>query len=312
MTVPDVTALRDANGLYRGPIVDPHHHLWDLSLDRHPWLKRATESGGKSPLTRDHLPADYRTDAARQNVIATVHVEAGWDNADPSGEIIWLDGLEKPDGIAARYVAHAALAEPQIEALLEWYAAHERIVGVREILSWHPDPNKSFRSQRDLMEDPAWRRGLAKLPRHDLSFDLMISPWQMAEALRLAADFPDVAFILNHCGSPIDRDPDGMTRWRTGLYALAGAPNVSIKISDLVGYDPDWTLESLHEVVMICIDAFGTHRCAFASDHPVAALHASFDEVFEAFKVIVAGLNDEECARLFAKNAIRIYRLCTV
>ena len=26
------------NSRYQGPIIDAHHHLWDLSLGRHPWL----------------------------------------------------------------------------------------------------------------------------------------------------------------------------------------------------------------------------------------------------------------------------------
>ena len=26
-------------GLYQGPIIDPHIHLWDLGMDRHPWLR---------------------------------------------------------------------------------------------------------------------------------------------------------------------------------------------------------------------------------------------------------------------------------
>ena len=34
--------MRDANGLYTGPIIDPHHHLFDRSLDKHPWLRGAT------------------------------------------------------------------------------------------------------------------------------------------------------------------------------------------------------------------------------------------------------------------------------
>ena len=40
-----------------------------------------------------------------------------------------------------------------------------------------------------------------------MSFDLMISPWQATAARRLAEDFPDIQIVLNHCGSPMDRDP---------------------------------------------------------------------------------------------------------
>jgi predicted TIM-barrel fold metal-dependent hydrolase len=300
---------RDARGLYHGPIVDAHHHLWDLSLDRHPWLRKAAAKGEGNVLTRDHLPVDYWAAASRHNVVATVHIEAGWDDRDPLGEIAWLDALDKPNGIAAYYVAHANLDAPGVDALLERFGAHERIVGLRDILSWHPDPAKRFAARPDIMDDPTWRRGLRLLLRYDLSFDLLISPWQTERALRLASDFPNLSFILNHCGSPFDRDAEGMARWRDGLRALAGAPNVALKISDLVAYDPHWTLESLREIVLTCIDAFGVERCAFASDYPVAGLHASFDQIFDSFKTIVADFTDDDCARLFEGNARRLYGL---
>ena len=64
---------------YDGPVIDPHHHLWDLSLQRHPWLEKARASGEEmvvgnlGPILRDYGIDDYRADAARQNVIATVH-----------------------------------------------------------------------------------------------------------------------------------------------------------------------------------------------------------------------------------------------
>lgn len=303
------SSLRDAKGLYCGPIIDAHHHLWDLAPGRHPWLKRAAAAGQTGPLTQNQLPADYLAAAAGHNVVATVHIEAGWDADDPFGEVAWLDSLEKPDGMAARYVAHADLSAPDVEAVLARHAEHQRIVGIRDILSWHPDPARSFVTRRDRMKDDAWRRGLALLPRFGLSFDLLISPWQMADVAETLADFPDVAFILNHCGSPLDRDAEGMRRWQEGLAVLAGAANVTLKISDLVAYDPQWTPDSLREVVLTCIDAFGVERCAFASDHPVEAEHATFDETYNAFKTITAGFSDEECGMLFEGNARRWYRI---
>jgi predicted TIM-barrel fold metal-dependent hydrolase len=47
----------------------------------------------------------------------------------------------------------------------------------------------------------------------------------------------------------------------------------------------------------------------FASDFPVAKLHASYDQVFDAFKAIVADFSIGEQRRLFHDNAARLYRL---
>jgi predicted TIM-barrel fold metal-dependent hydrolase len=137
----------------------------------------------------------------------------------------------------------------------------------------------------------------------------MVFASQLSEAARLVADFPDQLFVLEHCGSPIDRDAEGMRRWREGLRLVARAPNAMIKISDPVAYDHEWTLESLREVVMACIDAFGPARAMFGSDFPVAGLYAGFDELYRSFKTIVCGFSATEQRAMFHDTAKRVYRL---
>ena len=296
---------------YDGPIIDPHHHLWDLSLKRHPWLApdQGHAVGNIDAIRRDYLVKDYLADSRPQNVVASVHVEASWTDDDCLGETRWLETLDRRCGVVARLVAHVPLASPDAAALLDAQTAFDRVVGIRDIVSWHEDPAKRFVARRDTMDDTAWRAGLSRLAAHGLSFDLMLYPGQMGDALRLVRDFPDQLFILNHCGSPIDRDPEGMDTWRTGLRQLGAAPNVAIKISDLVAYDHDWTLESLRPVVLHCIECFGVARCMFASDFPVAGLHASFDEIYESFKTIVAEFSGDEQFALFFETAQRLYRV---
>ena len=97
-------------GMYERPIIDAHCHLWDLGLDRHPWLRSRGGAiqalGDLTKIRRSYLVNDYRRDATNQNVVASVHVEAGWDRADdPLAEIRWLETLDKSSGVAARYIA---------------------------------------------------------------------------------------------------------------------------------------------------------------------------------------------------------------
>jgi predicted TIM-barrel fold metal-dependent hydrolase len=299
--------------LYDGPLIDPHHHLWDLSMQKHPWLEKARHSegvhGDLRPLLHDYFPDDLRADGARQNLVASVHVEASWDPADPVGETRWVDGLAERHGLPTVLVVAAPLHAPEAQPVLEAQRAFARVRGVRYILAWHDDPKKRFAARPDYMEDPAWLANFALLRRYDMSFDLMHYPQQMEAAAALAARFPDTQIIVNHGGGPTDRDAEGMARWRRGLKALAAQPNVAIKISDLVAYDNDWTLESLRPVVLACIEAFGTGRAMFGSDAPVMALWASYDEVFSTFKTIVADFSPDEQRALFHDNAARLYRI---
>ena len=120
---------------------------------------------------------------------------------------------------------------------------------------------------------------------------------------------PDLRMIVNHAGLPTDRDAAGMERWRKGLRLLAAQPQVSIKISGLGITDRAWTLESLHPVVLECIEIFGIERAMFASDFPVERVHGSFDAFFSAFDAITADFSVDERERLFAANAEAIYRI---
>ena len=175
--------------------------------------------------------------------------------------------------------------------------------------SWHPDPVWARLTTAHRMDEPVWRANFARLSSLNLAFDLLMSPWQAADAARLAADHPDTTIIVNHCGSPMDRDQEGMERWRTGLGKMAEAPNVLIKISDPVAYDAQWSRDSLRAVILTCIDIFGPERCLFASDYPVSGLHIDFATWLGIFRETIKPLSTSERAHILRGTATRAYRL---
>jgi predicted TIM-barrel fold metal-dependent hydrolase len=302
-------------GLYPGPIIDPHIHLWDLRMDRHPWLRPAGDAiqalGDLDAIRRNYLVDDYRRDAADQNVVASVHIEAAWDRADdPLAEIEWLETLDKSSGVAARYIGFADLTAPNVAAVLDRLSEVRRCVGIRQMLSWHPSLQpKSFAPRPGIADEPDFRRGVALLARHRQILELMLYPYQAEEVARLAREFPEQIIIVNHCGSPIDRDREGMARWKAGLRLLGSEPNVEIKISALTAYDTSPTPESLREVALHCIECFGVERSMFGSDFPVGRLWTSFDAIFDGFKAIVHDFSEAEQSALFHENARRAYRI---
>ena len=302
-------------GVYSGPTIDPHIHLWDLRMDRHPWLRHAGDAiqalGDLDAIRRNYLVDDYLRDAANQNVVASVHIEAAWDRSDdPLAEIEWLETLDKSSGVAIRYIGFADLTAPGVGEALDRLAEVRRCVGVRQMLSWHPtESTKCFAARPGIANETDFRRGVALLARHDQILELMLYPYQAEDVARLARDFPNQTFIVNHCGSPIDRDRDGMALWRGGVELLGSAPNVQIKISALSAYDPCPTPESLREVALHCIECFGVDRSMFGSDFPVGRLWTSFDTIFGGFKAVVRDFSEAEQSALFHDNARRVYRI---
>lgn len=298
---------------YRGPIVDPHMHLWDLEQRYYAWLQDTplpnNPAGDMSSIAhRSYGLDDYLADVAGWNVAQAVHVECGLPPKDQLSESDWLQGLADRRGVIGAIVAGAWLDDPGVEALLEAQAARPNVRGVRQIVSWHVDPAKTY-GDRDLLRDPAWRKGYALLAKHGLSFDLQLYPSQMATAADLAAVHPDIPVIVNHAGMPTDRDADGLAAWREGLALLAERPNVSCKISGLAMVDRAWTLESLRPFILRVIETFGPKRCMFASNFPVEKVHGDFDAFYRVYDAVTADFGEAERALLFGGTATRIYRL---
>ena len=297
--------------IYRGPIIDAHHHLWDLSTGRYPWLTDPAASpaalGNIDFLRRDYLPADYAADIAGQGIVASVAIEALWDPArSPVEETAWLDALPRPPGIAARYVVAAPLTAPDLPAILKAHAASPAPAAVRETIRWHPDPAKRW-TQRGIVNEPAWRAGLAHLAQYSWPLDLLMNAHQAEEVAALARDTPGQQFIVNHCCTPNDRDTEGMARWRTGLRAMGQQPNIAIKLSNYAAYSPDRSLAGDRDTLVSCIDAFGPARCMFGSDYPVARRTMTYAALCDRFREIVAEYTADEQRALFHDTAARLY-----
>ena len=292
------------------PIVDPHHHLWDLEKYYYVWLSGEpleTIVGDYSSITHTYLVEDYLKDTGSQNVIKSVHIQCEFDPSNPAGESEWLQAAAAEHGFPHGIVGSAHLEDGNVEQLLAAHARFPNVRGIRQMLNWHEDPVLSFTNRSDYMTDPDWRRGFGLLEKYDLSFDLQLYPAQMSDAVNLAGTFPDTQIILNHTGMPIDQDEEGMGLWRTGMRQLAYQSNVAVKISGLGLVDHSWTVAGIRPIVLETIETFGIDRCMFASNFPVDRLYSDYDTVFDAFSEISAGFSDAERSSLFISNAERIY-----
>ena len=292
------------------PFVDAHVHWWDLGRLRYPWLTPPHADDGPNgsveAIARTYLPADYRAEMARWNVVGAVHVDAGAHPDDALAETEWLSALA--EGLPSGIVAFAALDDPDLDEKLAAHARHSRVRGIRHIVNWHADPQRSY-SARDVTRDDAWQRGFARLAAHNLSFDLQCYPGQMPALAELVARHPDIPVIVNHAGMAVLSDADGMAEWRRGLIALAAHRHVSVKLSGFGFARRDWTPGFVRDTVRTVIDLFGTDRAMFASDLPTDRLFGAIDAQMEACHAAVVDFGEEDRLALFAHNANRIYRL---
>jgi predicted TIM-barrel fold metal-dependent hydrolase len=294
-------------------LVDAHHHLWDLRAGRYPWLQQAPDPhfflGDHAALRRDYLPDDYRRDAAGHRVLATVHCEAEWARDDPVAETAWLTRVHAAHGFPNAIVAWAPFDRPDSAELLARQAAFPLVRGIRCKPATARTPDALAPGAPGTMQDPRWLDGFARLAGHGLSWDLRVPPWHLAEAARVAADFPSTPIVLEHTGFPWDRSEAGLAAWRRGMEALAREPNVRLKVSELGLRDAPWDAAANRRVVREAIAIFGIGRCMFASNAPVSGLRIGWDAQVRAIAAMLDDLDAADRHRFFVANAVAFYRI---
>lgn len=295
------------------PIVDAHHHLWDLdSPVRYPWLQgqgHASVHGDYSRISRSYLPEEFKRDAALHRLVGSVHVEAECDRTQQLAETAWLHDVHARHGLPSVIVAHAWVDTPDAEAIIAQQAGFPLVRGIRTKPIIAPGPGDSVRGQPRSLRDPKWRAGLALLEKYNLSWDLRVPWYHLSEAAEVCREHPTIRIALNHTGYPLDRSAEQVAVWRRGMEALASCPNVWLKVSGFTVAGMPWTLRLHGAIIREAIGIFGVYRSMFASNHPVDGIKASWDWIYRQFKDVTTNYAPEDRRRLFAANAIDFYRI---
>jgi L-fucono-1,5-lactonase len=251
--------------------LDSHVHFWRYNPAEYAWIDQTMTA-----LQRDFMPDDVLgvMQSAGMDACVAVQVRQTVD------ETRWM--LELTDrspfiaGVVGWFDLRSADLDAQIESL-----AHPKLVGVRHIVQAEAD---------DFLFDEPFRRGVARLARHGLAYDILVYARQLSAAVSFAGSLTEVRLVLDHLGKPDIRN-GGFDSWRRDLDRLARLPNVWAKLSGLVT-EADWTgwtLEDLRRYINAAIDAFGPDRLMIGSDWPVCTVAAEYQQVIE----IVRGAIDE-------------------
>lgn len=307
MAVPIITLMKPP------PVLDAHHHLWDLSANYYPWLTdRVTTRvcGEYSAIRKNYLLEDFFKDAADVNLVKSIHVQAEHDHTDPVRETQWLQKVaDSPSsrGFPHGIIAYADLSCSDVEAILDAHSSYTNVRGIRQMLhECMVDPDNPRPS---MFENSTWRGNIHLLKKYRFSFDLQVYPQQMDQAYQLVKENQDLQFILCHTGQPTMRDEEGLQIWQTGMKTLAQLQNVCVKISGLGMFGRNWTADSIRPVVLYAIEVFGIERCMFGSNFPVDRMMSSYSRLWSTYNEITCAFSDNERDALFCSNAERVYRI---
>ncbi|HAT86386.1 MAG TPA: amidohydrolase [Rhizobiales bacterium] len=268
--------------------IDAHHHLWDLQAVHYPWLMETGKPrffGDPSSIQRNYLLDEFRADAERQGIGASVHIQVG--AADAMQEAKWVQSVadDNPDWPLVQ-VVFCDLSTEGVVRQLQAFSKMSSVRGVRQIIGRAPGED-SQSGTRQLLDNSSFLEGLKATADLGLGFDLQLLPDYMEATAEVLAQVPDLKVALCHAGSPYDRSEEGLKNWTKQMECLSALPNVYCKLSGLGMFDHDWTTQGIRPIVETCIGQFGANRCMFGSNFPVDSLSSSYDKIVKAYEELI-------------------------
>jgi L-fuconolactonase len=315
------------------PIIDPHHHFWDMAHRGRYLLPEllADIGGGHNIVSTVFLEcrAMYRKGGPREMAalgevefvtgIAAMSASGGYGPCRVAEGIV--GGGDLTVGARVRELLQAEIA-----------AAGGRLRGLRHGVAWDTHEAVSNYASRKVplhqVMDPKFREGLAQLAPLGLSFESWQYHPQLPDAIDLARSFPDTTIILNHVGGILGVGPYNNRRqevfagWRKDILEIAKCANVYCKLGGLgmvsVGFDfhehelppsSEDLAAAWRPYIETCIEAFGVDRCMFESNFPPDKQSCGYTELWNAFKRITASASAPEKKALYSGTAAKVYRL---
>jgi L-fuconolactonase len=284
--------------------VDAHVHHWDPSrVEWYPFLAsddalRDLGMTDVSAMRRLYDQEIYFGEASKWNVEKYVHVSAAVGGsaylAETAERQEEADRTGHPDAIIGTLDAHLPL--PEMLAHLDQQASAAAFRGIR------------FAEGLDHTSESG-RAVLTELADRNLVYDLVVHPDGMLDVVRALEPYPSLTVVVEHTGWPLSEDDEHVRVWREGMSQLAKMNDQThCKLSGLAMTLNRFDVSAFRPWIEHCLTVFGDERCFFASNFPVDGMFGTFDQLYETYSEVTAGLGADARDRLFAANAERVYR----
>lgn len=273
-------------------IIDSHVHFWKYNKQDYPWIDSSMKV-----LRKDYLPDDIELTLKRNHVDGCIAVQATATEL----ETRFLAELANTNAYIKGVIGWADLKAADAAKKLEDLKAYPAIKGIRHVVQDEAD---------DFLYNNDFRNGISLLAGQGFTYDILVYSRQLPAAIGLVADFPNIAFILDHSGKPAIRKKD-FTQWRENMLTLASSPNVSCKLSGLLTEAEwkGWSPADFYPYLDTVFEAFGPGRLLFGSDWPVMLLSGIYVQWKSLLEKYMENYTQEEKDDVFGLNAQRVYQL---
>jgi L-fuconolactonase len=273
-------------------MIDAHVHFWKYNPIKDAWI---TDEMGL--LQRDFFPQDLQPVLHENGVTGIIAVQA--DQSE--NETDFLLQLADKNPFIKGIVGWVDLQNKNLEDKLLHWSEYPVVKGFRHIVQAESD---------GFLRKEAFVNGIRLLKNFDFTYDILIYPNQLREAIQFVNKFPNQKFILDHCAKPCIRDQK-INEWKIEIKEIAKNENVYCKVSGLVTEAKwnEWKTEDLYPYLDVVFESFGTDRILFGSDWPVMLLSSTYNKWKNLLEKYMLQFSDEEKQKVFDTNAIKFYNL---
>ena len=305
------------------PIVDPHHHLWDL--------RRVTSQPHRDFLQKVYLTEEFTNEILKSGhkITHTVFAQcAAFYRKEGPEELKAVGEVEFANGVAAMS-ASGLYGDTKICAGIFSYAdlgLGKQVKGVLESLQKASPNFRGIRSPFPSDLNSEFLGGFEILGEMGLTYDNYSPDYtRLPKLAELAGMHPEVTIIVNHLGGRVDSNEN---EWKECLEKASKQKNVYLKLGGAQQRLNDWEptfhrnqrpqpissddlCERLEKYYVKAIELFGPERCMFESNFPVDKECVSYRTLWNFFKKIANNLklSETEKDQIFSGTANSVYRL---
>jgi L-fuconolactonase len=269
-------------------VIDAHVHIWRLGRNGCTW-----PTPDLAAIHRDHELTDVARTIAGTGVDRVVLVQSQESEDDAS----WLLARATGAPVVAGVVGWVDSAAIDIRKRIANLQRQGRLVGLRVMAQDRP---------AEWLADAALHAQFEAMADAGLALDLLVRPQHLAACADLAADFPTLRMIIDHCAKPHIAH-EGLSAWRAAIAPAAEQPNLICKLSGLITEAaPGQPVETLAPYIEAMLDLFGSERLVWGSDWPVINLNGDYRTWLDFARSAIPAAHHDA---VFGGNARAFYRL---
>ena len=272
--------------------IDSHQHFWQFDPVRDAWIDDSMQI-----IARDFLPNDLKPILKESQVGGCVAVQADQSEV----ETHFLLNLAAQNPFIKGVIGWVDLKAEDLPQRLEYFSKNPLFKGVRHILQGEKEGY--------ILQD-SFLKGIGQLKDFNLTYDILIYPHQIIEAIELVKKNPEQPFVLDHLAKPYIKDKK-IKEWASDIKQLAAFKNVHCKLSGMIT-EADWNhwqSSDFKDYMSVVLEVFGEDRIMFGSDWPVCLLAGSYQHVIRIVEDFIQNLSSTDRNKIMGENARNFYRL---